>query len=156
LLPPSSSLPGEKGIILVSKERRTGIDRELERPGAPAIDVEAIEADVCIEEISPGRLLVKPRGSPNGTPTFIISEDDRHNQWLMTIARSGRVRLAPSADCADLLRELQGRGVAAPSVWVEEGAGVSRCERDTRGEPHVDPTKTRNYEGVVIMKRAQG
>jgi hypothetical protein len=156
LLPPSSGVPGERAVILVAHNRRAIIDRELQRPEAPAAEVEAVNADVCFEVFSSGRLLVKPYPPSDGIQSFTLDWNNARNQWLFGLARSGRVKLVPSSDCADLLRELKGRGVVAPSAWVEEGEGLSRCEPDANGQPRVDPAKTSGYGGVVIVMGPRG
>jgi hypothetical protein len=155
-LPASSGAPGEKGVVVISAKRRVPVDQELQLPGAPAVDVEATDADVCFEPISGGRLLARPNGR-TGTPSVTFSEDDALDRWLLGMAGGGRrVGLIPSTDCGELLRELQGRGLATPSAWVQEGSGLSRCERDSSGRPHVDPTKTHGYDGVIIMQPRRG
>jgi hypothetical protein len=157
LLPPSSGAPGERGVIVIAAKRREPIDRELQLPGAPAVDIEAADADVCFEAMSGGRLLVKPHGRQTGTPSIVLSQDAALDRWLLkTAAGGGRLGLVPGSECADLLSELQSRGVSTPTAWVEDGSGLSRCERDAGGRPNIDSTKTTGYDGVIIMKVPRG
>jgi hypothetical protein len=153
VLLPASPAPGAKALILVSVKRRAPIDRELQQDGAFAAEVDATDADLCFESMGADRVLVRPFGRKEKISPVTIAEDEMVDRWLRaTATHSGRVRLLPSSDCADILKELTNRGVTAPSIWVEEGRGLSRCEKDAGGAAHIDMTKTIGYDGVIILK----
>lgn len=153
VLPAGSGAPGTKDTILVASKQRGVIDQELRLPDAKPADVETIDADVCFAPLSGGYVLVSPPGRAGQVTAIIPDEDSQLGRWLVSaVSSANRVRLAPSSECNALLDALSARGDTSDAAWVEEGNGLSRCERSATGDVHVDSTKINGYSGVIIVK----
>lgn len=147
-----SGAPGARGVVVIAARRRQPVERELEMPGAPAVDINAVEPDLCFEAIG-GFVVARPPARQTGFPLFTLGEDSVLDDWLVQVARgnAGRLQLPAAERCTDLLRDLQGRGLSPPYAWVTDGDGIARCEF-VGGQTRTDPVKTNGYDGVVVLE----
>lgn len=153
VFPAPADISGAKDLILVSSQRRTSVEQELQLPGAKPMDLEVVDADVCFDILTPGYALAVPPGTPGQITSVIPRLDSPLGRWLRAVAPRGtRVRLAPGAECNVVLDAVRERGAPSNAVWVEDDEGLSRCERDAAGNARVDPGKIDGYSGVIVLR----
>jgi hypothetical protein len=154
VLKPDPTTPDARPVIVISADKRGPIDAALGTP--PAADVEAVSVNGCFAKMGgSGYVVVTPPGDPE---QYLVTGGDRKSdlsKWLTAPPAPGtRVRLAPRAECAEVLANLPSG--APEAAWVEDGRGPSRCERSAAGGVRVDPNKVQDYGGTIVLKVDRG